>query len=270
MTDLLTGTWESQRSLVIATLVFALGSAVLAAMMLFDDTQILGINRWIKPIKFFSSAAIFTGTVALFLHLLQANATLKQIISWGVIAAMAIELILITMQAARGITSHFNTSTPFDAGVFSVMGLVIGINTVLVLLLGILYFTGETELPAGVLWGIRLGIFVFLLGSIQGGYMSSQVGHAVGVPDGGAGLPFVNWSTEGGDLRVAHFLGLHALQVIPLFALGLGYLLREAKVRVALVILFALLYTAGFTALWLGAVQGKPLIRNTTYEQGND
>ena len=86
--------------------------------------------------------------------------------------------------------------------------------------------------------------------------MSSQLGHAVGVPEGSAGLPVVNWSTEGGDLRVAHFLGLHGLQAIPLFAL-LHERFRPASATIATFI-FALVYTAAFTGTFIQALYGRP------------
>jgi hypothetical protein len=68
---------------------------------------------------------------------------------------------------------------------------------------------------------------VALIGMLEGFAMIQIGGHAVGVPDGGPGLPLVGWSTTGGDLRIAHFVGMHALQGLPLLAAGLAVLSRS-------------------------------------------
>ncbi|MDQ4122857.1 MAG: hypothetical protein M3209_15580 [Acidobacteriota bacterium] len=250
---------QAQPALIFSGFAFAVLFFVLAIISFFDSTEILGINRWIKPMKFASSIAIYLWTLAVYLYFLNGFAKSKIVIAWGVIAMMSGEIILILMQAARGTTSHFNVKTPFDNAVFAAMGLMILINSLLLIYLTFLYFRSSLDLPRAIVWGFKLGLVVFLLGSAEGGYMSAQLGHSVGVQDGGAGLPFVNWSTEGGDLRVAHFLGLHAFQAIPLAAL---FFVRWRKqFATALTLGFALAYFAGFSFIFIQAAQGKPLFQ---------
>lgn len=231
--------------------------AVLAIVSLFDSTEILGINPWIKPMKFFISIAIFVWTVTVYLNFLKDYVKSARVISWGIIFVFLVEMIIVVMQAARGTTSHFNIKTPLDAMLFAIMGLAIFLNTILAAYLLYLYFKAEIDLPKTIIWGMRLGLILFLASSFEGGYMSAQIGHSVGVADGGAGLPLVNWSTTGGDLRVAHFIGMHAFQAVPFFA----YTLEKYKVKSSLAwtYVFAAVYFAIFTSLFIQALLGKPL-----------
>jgi len=254
--------WRKQRLLIIAGGGFLILFLILTALSLLDAQQVTGINRWIKPMKFSSSMAIFLWTLAFYLYFLPGAEKSKRVIAVGAAAMMTGEIILIVMQAARGTTSHFNNSNAFDGAVFSAMGLMIAVNTLLIIYLAGIYFRARFDLPRALAWGMRLGLILFLLASFEGGYMSAQTGHAVGVADGGAGLPFVNWSTEGGDLRAAHFIGMHALQAIPLFA-GLTVWLQKrfAPIRpTVLTIVFALVYFASFTLVFIQALNGKPLL----------
>jgi hypothetical protein len=253
--------WRKQRVLMLAGAGFLVLLLLLAGISLVDSQQITGVNRWMKPIKFTNSIAIYLWTLAFYLYFLAGAEKAKRVIAYGAAAMLTGEIILIVMQAARGTTSHFNNSSAFDGAVFSAMGLMIVINTFLIIYLTYLYFRADSRLPAAVVWGMRLGLILFLLASFQGGYMSAQTGHAVGAAEGGAGLPLVNWSTEGGDLRVAHFVGMHALQAIPLFALMLVWLQKRfSPIRpLALTFLFATLYCAAFTLVFVQALKGKPL-----------
>lgn len=138
-------------------------------LSIIDSTQILGIDRWIKPMKFFISIAIFVWTIAVFLYYLPEKERFGRITSWAMIVIFVIEMAAVTGQAIRGTTSHFNIKDPVNAAIFATMGIAIVINTVFVGVLAYHYFTKPIELPPAVLWGMRLGLILFLFGSIQGG-----------------------------------------------------------------------------------------------------
>jgi hypothetical protein len=245
---------------------FALSQAVLGlvtfGLSTVDKQTITGANRWIKPTKFFGSVAIYCATLPFLLGPLQANhGWAVTAISLGVVVMMIIENGLITMQAIRGVHSHFNTNSGgFNAAVFGIMGLAIAVNTALIVWLLALYFT-PVNLPSAVIWGVRLGIAVFVFGGFVGGRMGAQLRHSVGGEDGGQGLKWLGWSTRHGDLRIAHFMGIHGLQAIPLA----GFLFEQwlnSSLSLALTLVFSSAYTFICVAVYRRAIKGLPLRSN--------
>ena len=194
---------------------------VVTLLSISDQRLILGINPWIKPMKFLISITIFLWTTAWFMQETQPDVVKRALVRWTISLAMVIEIGLIIMQAARGTTSHFNVATEFDARVFSIMGMAITVSTIAMMLFLWILRRDTPGQRAGYLWGIRLGVGLFVLASWQGFMMVVNHAHTVPGPDGGPGLPFINWSTAMGDLRSVHFFGMHAMQALPL----LGFLL---------------------------------------------
>jgi hypothetical protein len=197
--------------------------------------------------------------LAWFLGYLKRTPISARVIGWGVTFCMGVEIICVVMQAARGRISHFNTDPGFDGAVFSVMGILIVLNTLFVIYTFGLFCVSRVELPTAYLWGIRLGILLFVFAGLEGFVMTGQRAHTVGRADGGPGVPILNWSTEAGDLRVAHFIGLHALQVIPL----VGFLLSKRNPTPLLTpavwtFVVAVAYSLVVGALYLQAIHGHP------------
>lgn len=195
------------------------GAVACLLLIMVDDTQILGIDRWIKPFKFYSSSAVYLLTFAWLTGDLPQGSFIRNF-SRQIALAIIVENVIITVQAARGVKSHFNSESWSGGIAFAIMGMFILYNTIWVFLFSIRYFRANLKaLPATYTLGVRLGLVLFLLGSAIGGYMSRQPGHTVGAPDGGPGLPLLNWSTGFGDLRVSHFFGLHGLQILMLLGI---------------------------------------------------
>jgi hypothetical protein len=134
----------------------------------------------------------------------------------------------------------------------------------------------ERFADAALGWALRLGMTITIVGAFTGGLMTSPThqqleaarageqmtiagAHTVGAPDGGPGLPGTGWSTEHGDLRVPHFLGLHALQALPLVALMLRRRKLGDAVRVRLTLIASAGYVALFGILLWQALSGEPV-----------
>ena len=184
----------------------------------FNNTLVLGINAVIKPMKFALSIWIYSWTMALLLHYIKDTGKVK-LYSWVAVMAMYFEQIAITSQALQGELSHFNTHNAYGIVVFALMGVFILTITLWTAYIAFIFIKQKDyDIPPALVLGIKIGLIYFVIFSLFGGYISSLKGHTVGSIDGGKGLPFLNWSRFFGDLRVAHFFGIHSLQIIPLFA----------------------------------------------------
>lgn len=220
-----------------------------------------GVNIWVKPAKFFFSIGVFAITAAWFMGYVRPErrtGRLMRITAWALIASGTFELAYICLQAAQGLESHFNNDTPFYAIMYALMGLgaIVVTGTTLPLAWEIARRPApglQRSFAAAVVIGLLL---TFILGGWMGGYMSQQTGHAVG--QAGGSVPLFGWNRLGGDLRVAHFFGIHAEQAIPLLAAAVAG--TPARIRWATVLGGGTLYTVLTLGVFFQAVSGRALL----------
>jgi hypothetical protein len=237
------------RQLLAITLITALATLPLLAAHAIDPRLYQGDGIWLKPLKFHLALSVYSGTLLLFAMLLpEGSFTTRR---WRayiglVIACILAELLWIGAAAALGTGSHFN-QTGVWAPLYSLMGLAAVILTSLTLAMAPAFWRRRDD---PLMLSIALGLaLTFLLTVPVALTMASGTGHHIGTPVTGARFPFMGWSREVGDLRLAHFLATHAMHAVPLAGLTGS---RSAVWAAA----------AGFTALTLWcfarALQGLP------------
>jgi hypothetical protein len=241
-----------------------------------DPRIITGAPAWLKPAKFAVSIAIYTFTLAWIFSLIPEWTRTRRIVGWTTAVTLVLEIVLISMQTFRGTTSHFNVATLFDGVVFSVMGAAIVVQTLSTVAVAVALWRHRFA-DRALGWALRLGMTMTIVGAMTGGLMTRPTSqqldaaragermtlagaHTVGAPDGGPGLPGTGWSTDHGDLRVAHFLGLHALQALPIVALVLARRRVSDLMRVRLTITAAASYIALFGILLSQALRGQSVL----------
>lgn len=252
--------------------------AVAAAVGLaVDDRTLLGAPIWAKPLKFAISGAAYGLTWAWLCSLIDHRQRTVRRASIMIVVLLTVELVLITLQAARTRRSHFNFATVPDAILYEVMAVSIIAVWCGALLLTVLVVRSHIQDRSRKLT-VAIGAVLSLVGVGLGALMTLPTGaqletlgsggealgaHTVGAPDGGPGLPFLGWSTTAGDLRIPHFVGIHALQALLLWNLALGMLARRWPrlhlVRSHLVCVGGVGFAGLLALLTWQAYRGQPL-----------
>jgi hypothetical protein len=212
-------------------------AVALIPLWIVDSRQLLGVSVWEKPIKFYISVAIFSFTYSWLSSFLTRGGRWVRLTGLVIAVSLAVEIVIILAMASIGETSHFNVSTPTAIAIWSIMATFISIvlfSTIFISLM-ILFQKQEFNLKLALALGsintaVGMGLAYLMTwptATQLANYQGIAGAHAVGVSDGGPGLPFLGWSTVAGDLRVGHFFGLHSIQVAAIL-LGISLLLPLA------------------------------------------
>ncbi len=196
-----------------------IGLAVMLILQTVDPRQLDGVEVWVKPAKFFLSVGVYALTLAWFFGYVREERRGKanmRFIVWATVLLTAFENFWITWQAGHAVRSHFNTTSTFAIAMYGAMG-----AAIIVTIIGLLVLAWEIarrpvdglrpDYQAAVVLGL---VLTFVLGGGLGGYMSQQHFHSVGADSGH--FPIFGWNRQGGDLRVAHFFGMHIMQFLPI------------------------------------------------------
>lgn len=244
--------------------------------VLVDPRLITGAPAWLKPLKFAVSTAVYSLTLAWIFGYLTEWPRVRRVVGWTTAIVFVLEVAIIDAQAWRGTASHFNAATPLDRVLFLVMGTAILLQTFVSVAVAVaLWRQRFADRPLG--WALRLGMTLTIVGALTGplmtrptpgqlararagGGMTTVGAHTVGGPDGGPGVPVTGWSRDHGDVRVPHFVGLHALQALALIAVGLRRWRRPEAVRVRAVHIAAASYASLFLLLLWQALAGHSIV----------
>ena len=231
-----------------AMLALALPAAVL---IILDDRTWREVAIWAKPLKFMLSTAAFAATTAWFVGLLPKSVQSSPLVhrlAWVVVITSTFEVGYISLQAVLGQGSHHNTGDPLHAALFGLMAIAaVGLTATQAVLTGLIWrhsLERDSVFERAVIVGL---ILTFALATASGFMLGGQQ------PPAGTGLPLLGWHIGQADARPAHFLGVHAHQLIPLA----GWLLQRNRVSHAgpWLSAFTVTYLLGWTLLTLWALR---------------
>lgn len=225
---------------------------IIFALMQIDDRMTDGQNVWLKPLKFHVSLGTYSLTLAFFSAWMSEkgrNSFIQRSIVFWFALAMIFETIWLLSASAQGIRSHFNDDGGLYTILYPISGLFAIILVLAALVMGISVLRARKEannegLAEAIGWGL---ILTFVLTAVTVSPLTSPFAD-LGGSKSGYNEGIFGWRMEGGDLRAAHFLGTHALHVVPAIMLVPSLFLPKT-LSVNLARLVALAYAV--VVLWL-------------------
>jgi hypothetical protein len=208
--------WAS-KFLVVYALIMLACLLLTYAWSLNDHRLIREVGIWVKPMKFMASTALFALTTVWVLKVAHSNVDQTYAYEWIVallVTTSLFEVVYISYQASQGSGSHYNVSDPFHAFMFGVMAIAaVGLTASQAWLAWEIWKEQKSaDIPVETL-GVIIGlVLTFVLSTVSGFMLGGNQ------PPAGQGLPIVGWHLYK-DIRPAHFLGVHAQQLIPLWGL---------------------------------------------------
>jgi hypothetical protein len=215
-----------------------------------------GAVSWRKPALFGISFGL-TGLSIAWIHTFLRP---RRMLGWVVCGSFAIaslgEVTLITLQRWRGVASHFNSATSFDASVFIGMGLLVAVAALGLLVVTVRSFGTMSGDPATAV-AIRVGLLLLMAGQVLGELILNNGGQVL-TSNPGVDLAAANIFGAAGQMKVPHAVALHGVQVLPLLAWGLSLTDANSRVRMRLVWVAAAGYTGLVVVSALQTFRGSP------------
>jgi hypothetical protein len=281
-TRMRTGPWSRafawHRPLMTVAVLMAVCAVACLIGLLIDHREVTGLDAWAKPLKFSLSILLYSVTWAWLIAQLPRWRRVAHAAGTVIAVALIVEQAVIVGAAAAGTTSHFNVSTPLATALWAVMAVSITVLYVCTFVTTLAVFFLRLPTRSATL-AVRAGGVIALVGMglayLMTGPTAQQLAdfrgiagaHTVGLADGGPGLPLLGWSTVGGDLRIPHFVGMHALQLLPLVAILLAWAgrrwrpLADDGVRLRLILIATVAYAAALGLVTVQALAGESIVR---------
>ncbi len=193
-----------------------------------------------KPATFAETGWLTAWCTALIMTRIDMRPLQRHVVGTTVLAFGIGETAIMAIQAWRGVPSHYNFTTPFDATMMraGAGGLALAFLVGMVTLLTSTF--RDRAAPRSLVLGVRCGIVVLLFGCVIGfvmisnmsgvfqgsffsGFAEKQVGYLGPAPATvGHEYLLLRPYTDGGDLVLLHAIGIHCLPFVALPAVMLS------------------------------------------------